>query len=127
MSDDPIPYIPFDDIVINLTLPQYISLKNVGGYYELTGNDQGVRGIIIYRKSASVYLAYEKNCSFRPNEACATVDVDGSTLYMTDTCCGSSFSFSDGSPISGPAWRPLRQYLTFLNGFELTITDEIVD
>jgi hypothetical protein len=122
-SDDPIPYVPFSDIIINLTLPQYNALYADGGHVSIPG---GVRGIIIYRLNSSAYLAYERNCSFHPNDACATVDIDASGFYMIDPCCGSTFSFSTGMPTGGVAWRPLRQYATSLNLNELTITDEVV-
>jgi nitrite reductase/ring-hydroxylating ferredoxin subunit len=123
-GDDPIPYLPFSEIVINLNLPAYTVLKTDGGSMTIDG---GVRGIILYRQNTTTYLAYERNCSFQPTEACATVDIDISTLYMFDPCCGSSFSFANGSPIGGVAWRPLRRYKTSLNAEMLTITDEIVE
>lgn len=122
LSDDPIPRANFPDITINLNLQEYQSL-NTTGYKAISG---GVRGIII-RKEGSTYIAYERNCSYRPSEACATVDVHTSGLFMIDSCCGSSFNFSDGSPSGGPAWRPLNRYYTQLTGTTLTITDEIIN
>ena len=122
MSDDPIPFVAFPDFVANLMAPEYQSLAVVGGYKEI--NSIGVRGVIVYRLNASTYLAFERNCSFRPNEACATVNVHSSSLYMIDPCCNSSFSFDNGSPTGGVASRPLRQYDTQLVGSELTITDD---
>jgi nitrite reductase/ring-hydroxylating ferredoxin subunit len=124
LSDDPVPFIPFTDIVINLNLPEYINLRSDGGFKEVSG---GVRGIIVYRKSSSVYYAYERNCTYRPNEACATVNVHSSGLFMTDPCCNSNFSFEDGSPTGGVAWRPLIRYRTSLDGLLLTISSEIVN
>lgn len=121
LSDDFIPQIPFPDVIINLNLPQYINLKSDGGSVNIDG---GVRGIIVYRKSSATYIAYERNCSFHPNDACATVDVHSSRLFLIDPCCGSSFGLDDGNPTGGPAWRPLRRYKTYLNGFELSISSE---
>jgi nitrite reductase/ring-hydroxylating ferredoxin subunit len=125
LSDDPIPIVPFADVVINLNLPEYLGLQTVGGYKELSIG--GVRGIIIYRVSSSGYIAYERNCSYRPNDACATVNAHSSGLFMVDPCCSSNFSFTDGSPTGGPAWRPLQQYRTRLSGSTLTISDEIIN
>ena len=122
LSDDPIPVTPFPDVFINLS--QNLAIKTDGGYTYI--NDAGVRGIIVYRVNASSYLAFERNCSYRPNDACSTVDVDISGLYMIDPCCQSTFSFSNGLPTGGPAWRQLRQYETILAGNELIITDEII-
>lgn len=121
--DDPVPFIPFVDIVINLNLPEFIALRSDGGFAQVSG---GVRGIIVYRVNSTTYLAYERNCSFRPNEACATVNVHTSGLFMEDPCCGSSFNFSDGNPSGGPAWRPLVRYRTQLSGLTLTISSEVI-
>ena len=122
-TDDPIPVVPFANLTINLSFPEYQSLAVDGGVKEM--NNLGVRGVILYRKSSSTYIAYERNCSYHPNDACATVNVHTSGLYMTDPCCGSTFSFTDGTPSGGLAWRPLRRYRTELAGSSLTITNEI--
>ena len=121
-SDDPIPFIPFSDFVANLSAPEYQSLAVNGGIKEI--NSIGVRGVIIYRRDAETYLAFERNCSYHPNDACATVNVHSSNLYMVDPCCNSAFSFTDGSPTGGVAWRPLRRYTTNLAGTLLTIIAE---
>jgi hypothetical protein len=79
----------------------------------------------VYRKNSSTYYAFERNCPFLPYDACATIDVHVSTLYMQDVCCGSTFNF-EGQPTGGPANAPMRRYFTSLNGTTLTITDDIV-
>ncbi|HEU5148564.1 MAG TPA: hypothetical protein VFT90_17675 [Chryseosolibacter sp.] len=124
-TDDPIPWQPFDIIQINLNLPEYIHLQSDRTYAYL--NDGGVRGIIVYHESGNNYIAYERNCSFQPNSACATVEVHVSTLYMLCPCCSSSFDLATGFPTGGPAWRPLRQYETSLTGSTLTVTDLVVE
>ena len=122
--DDPIPVVPFADLTINLSFPEYQSISFDGGTKGI--NSVGVRGVIVYRKNASSYIAFERNCSYHPNEACATVNVHTSGLYLTDPCCNSTFSFPDGTPNGGVAWRPLRRYRTELSGSSLTITSEIL-
>lgn len=124
-TDAPIPVISFPDFVVNLLAPEYQSLAVNGGFKEI--NSIGVRGVIVYRLDASNFLAFERNCSFRPNDACATVNVHSSSLYMIDPCCNSTFNFSNGAPASGLATLPLRQYAADLVGTQLTITDEIVN
>jgi len=124
LIDDEIPFVDFEDQYLNLSLPEYQSLSFTGGYYYK--NDIGVRGVILYRKSLSEVVAFERNCSFQPGDACATVEVHISTLFMQDYCCNSTFNF-DGVPTGGPAWRNLRQYYTRLNGSTLTITSEVVN
>lgn len=125
LSDDAIPLAPFDPIQINLTLPSYVSLMSTGGYTAI--NSGGTRGIILYRKDISTVLAFERNCSYQPLNACATVEVHNSGLYMNDACCNSTFRWEDGNPTGGPAWRPLIQYSTNLNGNVLTITDQVLN
>jgi hypothetical protein len=127
LSDAAIPYQPFSPIVLNLNLPENIRLKTDGGYKVISSAEGGVQGIIVYRQNLTTYIAYERNCSYHPNDACVTVEVHSSTLYMHDPCCGSTFRFETGEPTGGPAWRPLRKYETLLTGSELTITDEIVE
>ena len=122
-EDDAIPYLPFSDVYINLSNPEYFSLQHAGSYVYLNG--EGVKGIILYRAGANEFRAFERNCSFTPNEACATVEVEGTGLRLVDPCCGSVFDF-DGEPISGPAWRPLRQYRAEMGGTEVVISDEII-
>ena len=123
LDDDPIPVVPFAPLTINLFLPEYQSLMLDGGT-KVIGN-AGVRGIIIYRSKATTYIAYEKNCSYHPNEAGSTVDVHASKLFMVCSGCGSNFSFTDGTSTGGVAWRPLRRYRVELDNPSLTITDEI--
>jgi len=124
-SDDPIPFVAFSPYLINLSAPEFQPLTINGGYKEI--NSIGVRGVIVYRQDASTFLAFERNCTYRPNEACATVNVHSSLLYMEDPCCASTFSFAGGMPTGGIATRALRQYATELVGLQLTITDEIIN
>jgi len=118
-----VPYAQFPDIVINLNLPAYNRVRTEGGYVYLEG---GVRGLILYHQEGNTYLAFERNCTYHSQEDCATVEVHSSTLYMTDPCCGSIFSFPDGEATKGPAWNRLVQYRTSLTGNTLTIIDEII-
>jgi len=127
LFDEPIPYVPFPDIVLSLGLPENAALQTNGGFRVLTSAQGGVQGIIVYRVSSTQFIAYERNCSFTPNEACVTVEAHSSGLFMIDPCCNSTFDFATGNPTGGPAWRPLRQYETFFSGGQLTITDTAID
>lgn len=125
LTDDPIPLIAFNDVVINLGLPEYNNLRVDGGMKMI--NNAGVRGIIVYRSATNTFNAYERNCSYHPNEAGSTVDIDPSNLFFKDFSCGSQFSKEEGTPTGGPAWRPLRRYHTDVNGSILTITSEVIN
>jgi hypothetical protein len=117
MDEIPIVYV---EETINLNNFEYSPLHIIGGFVYI---NEGVRGIIIYRKTADRYLAFERNCPYQPLDDCALVKVDESTLFMVDSCCTSTFDF-DGYPSGGPAQIPLRQYRTFLDQNLLTITSD---
>ncbi|QIX63488.1 hypothetical protein FY528_10890 [Hymenobacter lutimineralis] len=102
-----------------LTQQEYTALRFDGGMIYHPG---GVRGLLIIRQSASVYLAFERNCPFQPYDACAQVEIDASRLFLVDKCCNSQFDLK-GQVQAGPARRPLRQYGTALSGNTLTITN----
>jgi len=115
----------FPEVTINLSFPQYQRLRVEGGYVYIEG--AGLRGIILYKSGENSYLAYERACPHHPEESCAVVQVDGSSLYMVDHCCKSTFNFSDGQPTGGPAQRPLLQYRIEITGNTLKISDEIIN
>ena len=119
-----VPLLPadFPDVVINLSLPAYDDLQFDRGFVVIP--DAGIRGIIVYRQSASEYTAFELNCSFQSNSASANVEVDPSGLSLVDRSCSSRFSVTNGVPIAGPARSPLRIYVSRLDGRILTVTDE---
>ncbi len=119
---EPIPMVSFTEITINLSFPEYQALRADGGFIEIEG---GVRGIIVHRINAETFVAYERDCPYKPHEACARVDVDMSRIFLIDKCCNSRFTMSDGNPMSGPAAMPLRRYHTMVAGNRLIITDEI--
>ena len=121
LGDVPLPFQDFQDLQLNLDLPENRALNNDKGY--IYRNDIGVRGVIIYHESGDNYYAYERNCSYEPNGACATVEVHSSGLYMIDNCCGSIFSFPNAFPTREPARSALRIYESSLQGRTLTITD----
>jgi nitrite reductase/ring-hydroxylating ferredoxin subunit len=125
MVDDPIPLTTFTDVVINLSLPEYSALRVDGGLKLF--NNIGVRGVIVYRVNATTFHAYERNCSYHPNEAGSTVDIHTSNLFFQDFSCGSTFNLTEGQPTGGPAWRPLRQYHTDVTVNVLTITSDVIN
>ena len=119
LPEDEIP-IAIVNRTINLTNQQYLPLQLVGGHIEL--NDEGVRGIVIYRQDQNTYRAFERNCSYQPLDSCARVEVEASGFFMIDNCCSSTFDFN-GFPTGGPATLPLREYFTVRDGIFLTISN----
>jgi hypothetical protein len=113
-----IPYVAFSEVLF-LSDQQNSNLRFDNGAVYHAG---GLRGLIVVRKSASTYVAFDRKCSYRVNDTCGRVRIDPSRLFLKDACCGSQFDLQ-GRPQSGPATRPLRQYTTTLSGNTLNITN----
>lgn len=115
-QEHPVPSVPFD-FTIDLTLPSYSSLNGVGGWAYVNG---GIKGIIVYRQSYDVFVAFERMSPEDPENTCATPLTPNADnfLQLDDDCSGATFSLYDGSPMSGSEWG-LRQYQVIWNGSNL--------
>lgn len=120
-KDTPAPAIPYVVVneQINLTNIQYNALRQDNGYVYLNA---GVRGIIVIRRGPNHYVALERNCTYQPADACATVEMDASGLFLIDPCCQSQFDLS-GQVLARPATYPLRRYATATSGNFLYISN----
>jgi len=108
------------DIYIYANNPSFVSLNVPGGWVYITG---GVRDILVYRKSTSEFMAYDRNCTYHSSDPspCATVSVDATNIIAVDTCCHSKFSIYDGTVLQAPAAAPLKAYNTTYDGNVLHI------
>ena len=120
-NEDPSPALPDPPTNIQLVLSnlEYRALRFDGGFVRVPG---GTYGIVVYRHSASAYRAFERLCPYQPQTHCARMNVDPSTLFMRDSCCGTQWNFA-GEAIGGPGLRPLKEYSTIISGGILTITN----
>ncbi|MEA3450631.1 MAG: hypothetical protein U9Q83_01865 [Bacteroidota bacterium] len=119
--ENKIPYV-FVDITINLDKPEYFELNAIGNYIYVYG---GVSGIVVYRDSRDVFIAYERACPYDPE--CGRVVVIANEYKLVDTCCGSEFSLTlDGAVLKGPSELSLRKYKTYYypNTNELRILNQ---
>jgi nitrite reductase/ring-hydroxylating ferredoxin subunit len=111
-SLDQVPVVPVD-ILLAIDLPLYAPLQNPGGWVYLNG---GSEGIVVYRISATDFSAFDRHCTFQVANRCRTHIDENTNLTMVDyDCCESVFNLFDGTPLSGPARRPLRRYQTIFN------------
>ena len=116
-------YIP--EAAVNLTIyvndPTNLPISTIGGWKYFSG---GYKGIVVYRKGQSEFVAYERCCPVRPEESASIVSVDTTnTVFLIDNSCSSKFLLNDGSTVSGPAIIPLRQYHTLYDGTTLRVTN----
>ena len=110
---------------LNITNQQYQALRYDNGVVVLPSSGiagGGVKGLFVIRQNATTYMAFDRNCSYQPYDACSLVSLDRSRLFLKDTCCGSQFSLQ-GQVTGGPANRALRSYATSLSGNLLTISN----
>ena len=98
----------------HITLQEF-NIKNKNGV--LIVNNNGVAGLIIYRRPDNVYVAYDRCSSVNPQQKCAVIP-DEPSLTATDPCSGAKFSLYDGSPVKAPAKRPLKEYQVIITNFD---------
>jgi len=116
-KDKQTPVIPY--VYVNIQLyPNTLDFIPVSGWVYVTG---GYRGLIVYRMGSNEFMAYERTCPYDPEKDCARVQVESSGITAIDSCCGSRFVLTDGSPIKGPSGYPLQQYRTSYDGDLLRI------
>jgi nitrite reductase/ring-hydroxylating ferredoxin subunit len=116
-SQTQIPVVPVS-ISLNPNSTEYINLNPVGGWETITG---GYRGIIVYRKSANEFTAFERACPYDWNLTTSRLAVDASGSTATCPNCKSKFILLDGTPFQGPSRYPMKQYQTSYDGYLLYI------
>ena len=105
------------DVYLYTTDPAFSPLNATSGYTYVAG---GSKGILIFRKSQSEFMAYDRHCTYKVPDG-NVVSVDASGLLAEDASCGSKFLITDGSPNQGPAVNVLKQYQTAFDGTVLHI------
>jgi nitrite reductase/ring-hydroxylating ferredoxin subunit len=114
-----IPYV-YVNFAVMPNSTQYIELNSPGGYVTVTG---GYRGIIIYRKTESEFMAYERACPYDPTSDSARIQVDVSSITCTCPRCKSKYILLDGTPYEGVSRWPMKQYRTNYDGTYLYVTN----
>ncbi|MFH0893313.1 MAG: hypothetical protein V2A54_02665 [Bacteroidota bacterium] len=109
------------DIYIDLNSYVYTNLNAVGGYVYVTGGYKN-KGIIVYRRSIDEFKAYDRSCTYDPDNDCR-LTVMTSGLEVWDSCCGSKYIITDGTPTNKPATLPMKAYQTILSGNTLHIVN----
>jgi nitrite reductase/ring-hydroxylating ferredoxin subunit len=115
---EPVPFVPVN-VLVDLNNIRYQALRFDRGFVYENG---GVRGLILYRRATNTYLAFDRACTYHPNNSCGRVDVDASGFFLRCPCCSSVFDF-DGNPTGAPAFTPLARYRTALSGSLLSVTN----
>ena len=101
------------NFMINPNSTEYLELNGVGGTVTVTG---GYRGIIIYRKSISEFMAFERACPYDWDVTTARVELEASGMTAICPSCKSRYILLDGTPYEGPTHYALKQYQTQYDG-----------
>jgi nitrite reductase/ring-hydroxylating ferredoxin subunit len=121
-KEDPAPDIPY--VYVNFSLnpdsPEYDKLNVVNGWETVYG---GFNGILIFRKTVSEFVAFERACPYDPLEQGAQVRVEDSGITCFCPVCGSRYIMTDGTPFEGPSRYSLKQYQTVYDGMMLYISN----
>lgn len=116
-NEDKLPF-AYINYSFYLSDPAFFQLNSIGGTAFL--ENEGIKGVLIYRRSLEEIVAFEANCTYKPDERCGTKLVNNET-NAKDSCCGSVFQLFDGYPISGPATLPLYDYKVFMDNDRVII------
>lgn len=103
------------NLTIDLNLPSYQHLQQVGTHAYVQG---GVKGVLIIHDYDDSWYAFERACAFEPTKACSNIWVDSINIQLMcgtysgttfQSCCESKYMYS-GFPLKGPAAGRLAQY-----------------
>lgn len=108
-----------EQVNLNSVSSQELNLGD-GRFIFISG---GIKGIILYRKSSDVFLAFERLSPYRMEDSCGILTVPSSRFYMEDNCHNCTFGW-DGRPLSGPCREILKQYrVQFISSNTLSISN----
>lgn len=117
------------NITINMNLPEYFNLQNLGEHVVV--EDQGNRGVYIIHNYDDLYYAVERTCPYESTVDCAQVTIDYTILRLkcgqveNDSfiaCCGSEYDFNS-TFLSGPTRCNLKTYRVAKNGNQLFVSN----
>lgn len=115
-----IPYVQVKER-LNINDPLYSKLNNINSWVYVNA---GSRGIILFRESNETIRAFDRHCTYDPEQVCSTVDMDAGLLQANDfDCCGSIFGIATRVVLKGPASRPLVEYDCTFDGTFIVISN----
>ena len=100
-------------VQINISLPAYYPLQNIGGWVYISEQQSGTRGLIIYRASATSFKIYDRNAPHICPDTNTTLEVEGGTLVICKKDNAKWF-LMNGAPAEVSAY-PLKQYFSTFN------------
>ena len=118
ITNHPVRSIPVS-YVIYPNDPLNFKIQSIGGWMYV--ENQGINGIILYRKSQEEFVAIERTSAYLPDNPAARVVVQKDNFTLKDTVSGSEWRIFDGTITKGPTEWALRLYGTSYNGNSLSV------
>ncbi|MDF0707212.1 Rieske (2Fe-2S) protein [Flagellimonas okinawensis] len=85
---------------LNLNLPLYNDLNNIGNPVYVGNSGVGTRGAFVIKSSLNTFYAFEASCpNHSPNE-CSTMTIDGQNVVCS--CDGYTYSLFTGQLLDRP-------------------------
>lgn len=97
----------FISVQLNLSLPSYYPLNNIGGWIYVSEQQSGTRGLIVYRTNDG-FKIYDRNAPHICPSTDTTLEVENSSLVICKKDNAKWF-LNSGAPASISPY-PLKQY-----------------
>jgi len=110
---------------MNLNLPAYNRLRNIGNTVYVGTQGVGTRGMFVIKSSIDQYMAFEASCPNHAPNNCSTMTMKGQTA--TCECDGYEYSLFTGQilnpPKDGKRYYDMLYYRADLNGNVVTVSN----
>lgn len=85
---------------LNLNLPLYNDLNNIGNPVYVGNTGVGTRGVFVMRTSLDSYFAFEASCPNHAPNNCSTMTIDGQNVVCS--CEDFAYSLFTGQQLNRP-------------------------
>jgi nitrite reductase/ring-hydroxylating ferredoxin subunit len=85
---------------LNLNLPLYNDLNNIGNPVYVGNNGVGTRGAFVIKSSLNTFYAFEASCPNHTPNNCSTMTIDGQNVVCG--CEGYTYSLFTGQQLDRP-------------------------
>ncbi|WP_420320595.1 hypothetical protein [Flagellimonas sp.] len=108
---------------LNLNLPLYNNLNNIGNPVYVGNTGVGTRGVFVMKTSLNSFFAFEASCPNHAPNNCSTMDIDGQNVICS--CEDFTYSLFTGQqlnrPNDGNRYYDLLFYRTTQSGNIITV------
>lgn len=112
---------PLVSLNLNLNLPEYNALLFDGGSVII--NQQGIRGLVVYRVNDSFYTAFELSDPNHIPSECSKMTLNGIIASCPCENDDNSYNIVTGQHTTQPDKYPMMQYFANRNGNSVIVSD----